>query len=148
MEAIAQLSKDSRYQYLIAYSAAVALLTYVLIKYWSNSSPTKIKPNVVLLHTFAPTTNIVNPSPFGLKLQTYFRMTGNVIPCELEFTKPFGKNDKSPWVELDGESVSDSSLIIEFLNQRFNVSADDHLTEEQKALGRILQKTIEENTFW
>lgn len=146
METSDGLSKNTYYQYVIAASMVIGLVGYMLMKYWSGSS-SKTKPNVILLHTVGSTTTIVNPSPFGLKLQTYFRMAGN-IPYELDCNSPFGKNGKSPWMEFNGEPVMDSSLIIEYLNERFPVDIDDHLTEKQKALGRLLQKTVEENTFW
>ena len=146
MEALTELSKENRYQYVIGTSVALGLLVYLLIEYWYSASK-KTKTNVVLLHTTGSTTTIVNPSPFGLKLETYFRMAGN-ISYELDYNRPFGKNGKSPWVEFNGEIVMDSSLIIEYLNERFPVDVDNHLTEEQKALGRLLQKTVEENTFW
>ena len=93
----------------------------MVTKFLSNASISKNKPNIVILYTFAPTTSIVNSSPFGFKLQTYLRMAGNVIPCDQEFTKPFGKNGKSPWIELNDEAAPDSSLIIEFLNEQFKV---------------------------
>ncbi|EDV22437.1 uncharacterized protein TRIADDRAFT_28700 [Trichoplax adhaerens] len=59
-----------------------------------------------------------------------------------------GRKGKMPWIELDGDAYCDSTFIIEHLTKKFNVSIDRSLSEQQKAVARVIQKTIEENTIW
>lgn len=39
--------------------------------------------------------------------------------CEIQVdtTKPFGPSGKTPWISLNGVDMTDSQLIIEFLNK-------------------------------
>ncbi|EDV22615.1 uncharacterized protein TRIADDRAFT_28855 [Trichoplax adhaerens] len=104
------------------------------------------KPGLVVLHGDGPCPVIVNPSPFVLKLQTFLRMAN--IEFVHDLRHPFGRENKMPWIELDGKSYCDSTFIMEFLTERFNVQIDDHLDAEQKALARFILKTVEENTIW
>lgn len=104
------------------------------------------KPGLVVLHAMGPTRTIVNSSPFVLKLQTFLRMANIEFVHDLKH--PFDRKHKMPWIELDGKVYSDSTFIIEFLTKRFNVKIDNHLDDKQKALARVISKTIEENTFW
>lgn len=51
---------------------------------------------------------------------------------------------KTPWLELNGEPLADSQLIIEHLMEYFNTDLDDHLTQEDKALSRMIRIMMEE----
>ncbi|RDD41082.1 Failed axon connections-like protein [Trichoplax sp. H2] len=104
------------------------------------------KPGLVVLHGANPGSSIVNPSPYVLKLQTFLRMAK--IEYVFDRNNPMGRKGKMPWIELDGDAYCDSTFIIEHLTKKFNVSIDRSLSEQQKAVARVIQKTIEENTIW
>uniref|UniRef100_A0A0L8FH13 GST N-terminal domain-containing protein n=2 Tax=Octopus bimaculoides TaxID=37653 RepID=A0A0L8FH13_OCTBM len=55
---------------------------------------------------------------------------------------------KTPWITYNGEVVSDSQFIIEYLNKKFNLDLNSHLSEEQRGVARAMQKMIEENLYW
>jgi glutathione S-transferase len=88
-----------------------------------------------------------NFSPFCTKLETYLRMAE--IPHEVKLADmrraPKGK---IPYVELDGQCVGDSSHIIELLEERFGQQLDGALDARQKAQGRVIQRTLEEATYF
>ncbi|KAJ8313240.1 hypothetical protein KUTeg_009208 [Tegillarca granosa] len=71
-----------------------------------------------------------------------FTLTENVHSYEMS---PKGK---MPWIEYNGEIVSDSQFCIEFLNKKFDKDLNKHLSLENKAIGRAFQKMLEENTYW
>ncbi|EDV22436.1 uncharacterized protein TRIADDRAFT_5603, partial [Trichoplax adhaerens] len=89
---------------------------------------------------------VVSSSPFVLKLQTFLRMAN--IKYVHDPKNHFGRKGKMPWIELDGKDYCDSTFIIEFLRERFNLKIDNNLNEQQQSLARVIQKTIEENTLW
>ena len=60
---------------------------------------------------------------------------------------PHGKG-KLPWIELDGEVVTDSHFIIQFLERRFNLNTDSHLTRADLATKTAFQRMIEEHFYF
>jgi hypothetical protein len=56
-----------------------------------------------------------------------------------------GPKGKNPWIELDGEPIGDTELIIEFLFKRYGVDLDAGLSSEQKAIGLAWRRTFEEH---
>lgn len=104
------------------------------------------KPGLVVLHGAGAGSTVVNPSPYVLKLQTFMRMAN--IEFVHDYKNPVGRKRKMPWIELDGKDYCDSTFIIEFLTEKYNVQIDSHLTDEQRASARVIQKTVEENTTW
>jgi hypothetical protein len=85
-------------------------------------------------------------TPLGVKLETFLRMTKlpyrNV--CSME-PSPKGK---VPWIEYNGQIVSDSQFCIEFLKKECGLDLNSHLTPEERAIARAFQKMLEENTYW
>lgn len=86
-------------------------------------------------------------SPFCMKLECYLRMAE--IPFE---TKPAdmrkAPKGKIPFVELDGKLVGDSQHIIDALIAKHGDRLDHALTREQRALSRVVRRSIEEGTYF
>lgn len=87
-----------------------------------------------------------NSSPFCTKLETYLRMAD--IPYQIETSFRRAPKGKVPFVRFEGELVSDSSRIIARLKERLGDTVDAHLSETQLALGHLVQRTLEEGTYW
>lgn len=102
--------------------------------------------NVVVLHQIVRGKNTPNISPFPLKLETYLRMAN--IPYENDFEEPMSPKGKTPWITLNGEDISDSQLIIEFLSKKFNKDFSAHLTAEERAISRALRIMLEDHFYW
>lgn len=100
------------------------------------------------LFQFPPRWNLPNASPFCLKLETYLRMAN--LPYETKYLVDIRKTPKGklPYIEDDGIKIADSSLIINYLQQKYNVTLDDHLTPEQKAIAVSLQRLFEDHLYW
>ncbi len=84
-------------------------------------------------------------APFPLKLDTWLRMA--TIPFEFVIANDPGKGPKgkSPWIEIGDLRMGDSSLIIEYLEQRFGIDLDSHLDPHQRALAITIQRMLEEH---
>lgn len=102
--------------------------------------------NVVMLHQFPRTPVAPNLSPFAIKLETYLRMAK--IPYKNVYTYEFSPKHKTPWIVFNGEIFSDTHFIIQFLNRKFDIDLNQHLSQTEKAVARAMQKMTEENLFW
>jgi len=108
--------------------------------------PKEEAPPKVKLHQFPPGKEIPSLSPFCLKLETFLRI--NKIPYQNDYGYKMGKKGKLPWIEYKGEKKNDSNMIMDYLNQTFEVNLDKDLSNEQLALGRAVKSMLEENTYW
>ncbi|XP_046549779.1 failed axon connections homolog isoform X2 [Haliotis rubra] len=85
--------------------------------------------------------------PFAVKLETYFRMTKISYQGKYGLT-PCPGTGKFPWIEYNGTVLGDSSMIIKYLNKKFDIDLNKDLTPEQRAIARAMQKMIEEHLYW
>jgi glutathione S-transferase len=86
-------------------------------------------------------------SPFGTKVETYLRMVD--LPYRTRNGDP-RKNPKGkiPWIEDDGRMVTDSSDIVDYLKAKYGDKLDGQLTPQQRALGLVVRRTLEEHLYW
>lgn len=83
--------------------------------------------------------------PFDLKLLAWLNRAD--IPYELRFQvdtrkAPKGKN---PWIELDGERIGDTELIIARLSALLQVNVEAGLSAEEAAVAHAWRRTFEEH---
>jgi glutathione S-transferase len=95
--------------------------------------------------TFSPHWGLPSAGPFAIKLLAWLKLTG--IPYEqvIEDNPSKGPKGKNPWIEIDGEPMGDSELIIDFLSEKYGVYLDAGLSAEQKAIGLAWRRTFEEH---
>jgi glutathione S-transferase len=95
--------------------------------------------------TFSPDWGLPSAGPFAIKLLAWLELAG--IPYEqvVEDNPGKGPKGKNPWIELDGELIGDTEIIIELLAQRYGIDLDAGLTDEQKAVGLAWRRTFEEH---
>jgi len=96
---------------------------------------------------FPRTKTIVQPSPFGLKLETWLRINKlNYHNVSNEMTKGSAKG-QIPFIELNGRQFADSNVIIDHLIQAYNLGIDKNLTTRERAEARAIHVLIEESLF-
>lgn len=113
--------------------------------------PTKDKydKNKVYLHIFMRNAvrNVPNPSSYALKLETWLRMAG--IEHEVVETRSVSRaTQQVPYIFHKGKEITDSSLIIEYLEKEFEIDSSEGLTQEQQAISRAFNKMIDDSTLW
>ncbi len=102
---------------------------------------------MITLYQFSPSWGLPNPGQFNTKLETYLRMTK--IPYEVEVTLPLkGPKGKLPFIVDDGQKVTDSRFIIEYLKEKYSDPLDKELTQEQGAIMLAMQRLLEEHLYW
>lgn len=104
-------------------------------------------PPKVILHQHPPCNNIPSFLPASLKLETFLRM--HKIPYENKYVHKLGSDKvKLPFIEYQGDKVQDANFCIKYLNNKFNLTPDAHLSEEQRAVAHAFSTMAEENTYW
>ena len=53
-----------------------------------------------------------------------------------------------PYIVYNNEEYAESNLIIDFLNETFNLDATEGLNDEQQAVTRAFTKLAEESLAW
>ncbi len=86
-------------------------------------------------------------SPFVMKLETWLRL------AEIPYTRKDGNplrapKGKIPYVELDGQLMGDSQLILEALSRRHDVQLDAGLSPAELATARAVRRMIEEGLYF
>ena len=99
----------------------------------------------IKLFQFPRMLGIPNLSPFCCKLETWLRITG--IPYEVvDMPDPRkAPKGKLPFIEDGGVRIADSSLIVDHLVRTRGVDPDAHLSSSQRAVGLLVQRTLEEH---
>lgn len=101
--------------------------------------------DVIYLVQFPCSPNIRTISPFALKLETYLRL--KKVKYEPLYSLTFSHKGQIPFIELNGEQIADSNLIIQELEKRGIASPDlSELTEEQKIFNHLATICLENHT--
>lgn len=89
---------------------------------------------MIKLYQWPAQEKLANSGIFCMKLESYLKLMK--IDHTVTSTTSVGKSPKKtmPYIEKDGEFISDSRLIIEMLDAKMPVPIDQHLTSEQRAL--------------
>ena len=99
----------------------------------------------VYLAQFPPSPRVRSISPFALKLETWLRLAK--IPYQNVYTRKFSRASHTiPYIELNGEQISDSNRIMERLRSQFSADLDLGLTAVQEATDHGLTSMIENHT--
>ncbi len=102
---------------------------------------------MIRLYRDAGAWGLPSVSPFGLKLETWLRMAD--LPYEIREANPLrAPTGKIPYIELNGEHIGDSQLIIERLTRQFEVLLDEGMSPGDRATARLVRRTLEEATYF
>jgi glutathione S-transferase len=97
------------------------------------------------VYTFSPDWGLPTTGPFALKLIKWLDLAGISYSQRYEDRAGKGPKGKNPWVELDGELIADSEIIISRLADRSGFHADAHLSAEQLAVSHAVRRMLEEH---
>ncbi len=103
---------------------------------------------MIQLYQFTGLFGLPNLSPFCMKLECYLRMSGleyQVVTCNDPRKAP---NNKLPFIRCDGQTIGDSTLIIQFLENKYNLNTDAHLDDTQRAISQAFLVMLEHHLYW
>lgn len=102
---------------------------------------------MISLHCFGGFFGEPDGSPFVVKTMILLKMAG--LEFERKTTAPFrAPKGKLPFIEDDGETIADSTFIRGHIERKYGFDFDAGLTEEQKSLGWIAEKFLEDHFYW
>ena len=102
---------------------------------------------MLILHQPSSAWGAPNMSPFCTKVEAYLRLAEiPYVAKPMDYrTAPRGK---VPYINDDGLVLGDSQLIIDYLKKKHGDKLDHALSDEQRAVGRMVRRTLEEGTYW
>ena len=103
---------------------------------------------MIVLHQFPTAFGVPNASPFCMKLECFLRMSGLAYRSETLHDPSSAPKGKGPFVELDGERLGDSALIVQALTARFGIGLDRGLSPAQRAVAHAMGVMLEERTYF
>mgnify|MGYP000656189514 CR=1 FL=1 len=103
---------------------------------------------MITVHQFAPALGLPNASPFCMKLEGFLRMTG--LPYRIESVHDLASapKGKAPFVDLDGERIGDSELVLRALERRHGIDLDRDLGPGKRAVAHAFRVMLEERTYF
>lgn len=94
--------------------------------------------------TFPPVWDLPTPSAYGLKIETWLRMSGiayEAVHVQQPMSSPKGT---VPWIEHDDVLLADSAFIVEYLQETFGDALNDGLEPAELASGHAVARMLEE----
>lgn len=109
---------------------------------------TNYEKDIVYLFQFSRTPVVPSLSPYCLKVETWLRLAGLKYENVDHKMKFRSKKGLLPFVELNGEEIADSAVIIKELAQKFDKDLDAGLDNAQKNVSHAMISMIENHLFW
>lgn len=133
-------------------SGEPAAATPAAAKKEKEVKPTVHKANfekdVVYLYQFTRTPLLPSMSPYCLKVETWLRLAGLKYENIDHKLKLRSKKGQLPFVEVNGEEIADSTIIIKELGQRYEKDLDAALTQEQRNIAHAMISMLENHLNW
>jgi glutathione S-transferase len=95
--------------------------------------------------TFSPAWGLRSSGPFAMKLLKWLDLAGIPFTQVVEDLPNKGPKGKNPWIELDGERIGDTEIIIDLLSKRSGFDIDGGLLPDQRALSHAVRRMVEEH---
>lgn len=95
--------------------------------------------------TFFPAFGLPTGGPFALKVLKWLDIAGIEYEQVIENDSGKGPNKKNPWIELNGERIPDSEIIIETLARVHGFDIDAGLDPLERARLHAFRRMIEEH---
>ncbi|CAD7081471.1 unnamed protein product [Hermetia illucens] len=109
---------------------------------------TNFEKDVIYLYQFSRTPLLPSLSPYCLKVETWLRLAGlkyENVDHKMRFRS---KKGQLPFIELNGEEIADSAIIIKELTNKFEKDLDASLTQEQRNIAHATISMIENHLVW
>lgn len=103
---------------------------------------------MITVYSFVGAWGISSVSPFCSKLETWLKMAEIPHQVDRNFNPLKAPKGKAPYIEIDGDYIADSSIIIDELTERYEVGLDADLSAEQRGQATLIQRTCENHLYF
>jgi glutathione S-transferase len=100
------------------------------------------------LYQPSPYFNLPNLSPFCMKLEAFLRIAEIPYQVIIEDNYANAPKAKLPYIRDNGITVSDSELIIDYLESKLGFEVDGHLSSQQKVTHHACIRMLDEHLYW
>jgi len=102
---------------------------------------------MITLYAFGPAFGLPDMSPFVTKAEMLLKLAGRDYRTN---TRGFSKAPKGklPYIDDDGETIADSTLIRWHLEQKYGIDFDEGLDAPQRAIAWAFEKMFEDHIYW
>merc|ERR1712088_789967 len=104
--------------------------------------------DMVYLFQFTRSPQIPSISPFCLKLESWLKLHGIKYQNVDHKCKFRSKKGLLPFIELNGEEIADSNMIIETLSKKFEKEMPAELSQDQKNVQHAMIAMVENHLHW
>ncbi|KAH8302698.1 hypothetical protein KR044_009673 [Drosophila immigrans] len=113
-----------------------------------NVHKTNFEKDIIYLYQFSRTPLLPSLSPYCLKVETWLRLVGlkyENVDHKMRFRS---KKGQLPFIELNGEEIADSAIIIKELSAKYEKNLDAGLTAEQRNVSYATIAMLENHLIW
>jgi len=106
---------------------------------------------MITMYGYGPGWTVQCVSPYVTKVANYMELVGleyQIKPGQLFALKTTTPHGKLPVIEVDGQTVADSTEIIKFLEKRGNHPLDGTATPAEKAQMLAWNRLLDEHLYW
>merc|ERR1711988_1237297 len=104
--------------------------------------------DLVYLFQFTRSPQVPSISPFCLKLESWLKLHGIKYQNVDHKCKFRSKKGLLPFIELNGEEIADSNIVIETLSKKFDKSMPAQLSQDQKNVQHAMVAMVENHLHW
>merc|ERR1712158_271072 len=104
--------------------------------------------DMVYLFQFTRSPQIPSISPFCLKLESWLKLHGIKYQNVDHKCKFRSKKGLLPFIELNGEEIADSNIVIETLSKKFEKEMPAELSQDQKNVQHAMIAMVENHLHW
>lgn len=103
---------------------------------------------MIKLYVFPPAFGLRNASPFCVKAEMALEYLGLDYQTEILTDPRKAPKGKLPFMDIDGELVADSELMLERLDKETNGRLFGALTADERARGTAFTRLAEDHLYW
>ena len=100
---------------------------------------------MIRLHQYPPFGRLPSLSPYCIKVEAYLRMAGRPYEVRVQTNPLRAPRGRMPFIEMGGESVPDSRLILEQLERSGEGSLDRSLSVLERAKSQAFRSLVEQD---
>ena len=117
---------------------------------WINEDRLEMKDtkNNLTLYCYPKLFGLPDNNPFGLKVDTYLRLAKIDFQLENILDTSQAPRSQLPYISHNGRLVSDSSEIIQYLDDHYQVNLDSKLDTAQKNLCYLIDSMLGNHLYW
>merc|ERR1739838_1104995 len=108
----------------------------------------EFEEDMVYLFQFTRSPQIPSISPFCLKLESWLKLHGIKYQNVDHKCKFRSRKGMLPFIELNGEEVADSNMIIDTLAKKFEKEMPAQLSQDQKNVQHAMVAMVENHLHW